>query len=100
MARRQRSQGLKFALKSASAVPRCHGHQGTLTPWVSNVIDTNIIYAILPNFLCATPALPSSFQNTGGPRHLDSIARFHRNKRCFVDYDKGFFREITRAHFC
>jgi len=46
MSERQRSQGLKFALKSASVVPWCRGHQCTLTPWVSNVIDTNIIYAI------------------------------------------------------
>ena len=28
---------------------------------------------------------------------FDGIARFHRNKRCFVDYDKGFFRKITRG---
>jgi len=45
MSERQRSQGLKFALKSASAVPWCRGHQCTLTLWVSDVIDTNIIYA-------------------------------------------------------
>jgi len=54
MFKRQRSQGLKFALKSASAVPRYHGHQCTLTPRVSDVIDTNIIYAVYavwPNFL-------------------------------------------------
>jgi len=70
MSERQRSQGLKFALKSTSAVPWCRGHQCTLMLWVSDVIDTNIIYAVYPNFLCATPALPSSFQNTGGPRYL------------------------------
>jgi len=46
MSGRQRSQGLKFALKSASVVPQFHGHQYTLTPWVSDVIDTNIIYAV------------------------------------------------------
>ena len=28
---------------------------------------------------------------------FDGIARFHRNKRYFVDYDKGFFRKITRG---
>ena len=28
---------------------------------------------------------------------IDGIARFHRNKRYFVDYDKGFFRKITRC---
>ena len=31
------------------------------------------------------------------PDIFDGIARFHRNKRYFVDYDKGFFREITRG---
>jgi len=46
MSERQRSQGLKFALKSTSAVPRCRGHQCTLTPWVSNVSDTNIIHVV------------------------------------------------------
>ena len=46
MSERQRSQGLKFALKSALVVPQCRGHQCTLMLWVSNVIDTNIIYAI------------------------------------------------------
>ena len=70
MSERQRSQGLKFALESASVVPQCHNHQCTLMLWVSDVIDTNIIYTVYPNFLCTTPALPSSFQNTGGPRHL------------------------------
>ena len=80
MSGRQRSQGLKCALKSASVVPRCHSHQCTLRLWVSNVIDTNIIYAVLPNFLCATPALPSSFRNTGGPDIFDGIVRLHRNK--------------------
>jgi len=43
MSRRQRSQGFKFALKSASVVPRCRGHQCTLTVWVCDVIDTYII---------------------------------------------------------
>ena len=28
---------------------------------------------------------------------IDGIARFHRNKRCFVDYDKRFFRKISRG---
>jgi len=31
------------------------------------------------------------------PDIFDRIARFHRNKHCFVDYDKGFFRKITRG---
>jgi len=46
MSERQRSQGVKFSLKSASVVPRYHGHQCTLMLLVSNVIDTNIIYAV------------------------------------------------------
>jgi len=46
MSERQRSQGPKFALKSASVVTQCHGHQCTLTLWVSDVIDTNIIYIV------------------------------------------------------
>ena len=28
---------------------------------------------------------------------FDGIARFHQNKCCFVDYDKGFFTKITRG---
>jgi len=28
---------------------------------------------------------------------FDGIARFHRNKRYFVDYDKGFFRKTSRG---
>ena len=43
---RQRSQGLKFALESASVLPRCCYHQCTLTLGVSDVIDTNIIYVV------------------------------------------------------
>jgi len=43
MSRRQRSQGFKFALKSALVVPGCRGHQHTLTVWVHDVIDTYII---------------------------------------------------------
>ena len=43
MSEMQRSQGLKFALKSALAVPQCRGHQHTLTAWVCDVIDTYII---------------------------------------------------------
>jgi len=31
------------------------------------------------------------------PDIFDGIARFHRNKRCFVDYDKGFFRKISKG---
>ena len=31
------------------------------------------------------------------PGIFDGIARFHRNKRCFVDYDKRFFRKISRV---
>ena len=31
------------------------------------------------------------------PDIFDGIARFHQNKRCFVDYDKGFFRKISRV---
>jgi len=31
------------------------------------------------------------------PDIFDEITRFHRNKCYFVDYDKGFFRKITRG---
>jgi len=31
------------------------------------------------------------------PDIFDRIARFHRNKWYFVDYDKGFFRKITKG---
>ena len=35
-----------------------------------NSLGGSATYTIYPNFLCATPTLPISFQNTGGPRHL------------------------------
>jgi len=31
------------------------------------------------------------------PDIFDGIGRFHRNKHYIVDYDKGFFRKITRG---
>jgi hypothetical protein len=31
-----------------------------------------------------------------GPDIFDGIPLFHRNKRCFVAYDKLFFRKISR----
>ena len=31
------------------------------------------------------------------PDIFNGIARFQQNKRCFVDYDKGFFRKISRG---
>ena len=77
MSRRQRSQGFKFALKSVSVVHGCHGHQHTLTAWVRDVIDTYIIYAIHPNFLCATAAYPACFGTRVDPDIFDRIARFH-----------------------
>jgi len=67
---RQRSQGFKFALKSISLVHGCRGYQHTLIALVCVVIDTYIIKAVHPHFLCAIPALPSSFRTMGGPRHL------------------------------
>jgi len=97
MSRRQRSQVLKFALKSTSAVPRCRGHQCTLTPWVSNVIDTNITYVV--SLTSCVPLRPylAHFGTRVDLDIFDRIARFHRNKRYFVDYDKGFYRKITRG---
>ena len=40
---------------------------------------------------------PAHFGTRVDPDILDRIARFHQNKRYFVDYDKGFFRKITRG---
>ena len=99
MSERQRSQGLKFVLKSASAVPWCCSPQCTLTPSVSNVIDTNIIYAIQPNFLCASPALPGSFRNTVGPRHLRRNCKISQKQCFFVAYDKLFLEKSPLVHF-
>jgi len=31
------------------------------------------------------------------PDIFNGIARFHQNKCCFVDYDMGFFRKISRG---
>jgi len=43
---------------------------------------------------------PARFGTRVDPDIFNGIARFHRNKRYFVDYDKEFFRKITRGHFC
>ena len=40
---------------------------------------------------------PACFGTWEDLDNFDGIAGFHRNKRYFVDYDKGFFREITRG---
>ena len=77
MSGRQRSQGPKFALKSASAVPRCRSHQCTLTPWVSDVIDTNIIYAVsLTSYVPLLPYL-ARIGTRVDPDIFDGIARLH-----------------------
>ena len=97
MFERQRSKGFKFALKSVSVVPGCHGHQQTLMAWVHDVIDTYIIK--LSTLTSCVPLLPypARFGTQVDLDIFDGIARFLRNKRCFVDYDKGFFRKITRG---
>jgi len=88
MSERQRSQGFKFALKFASVVPGCRGHQHTIMACVRDVINTYIIQVVHPTFLCAIPPLPSSFRNTGGPRLLQRNCKISPNKRYFVAYDK------------
>ena len=40
---------------------------------------------------------PAHFRTRVDPDIFDEITRFHRNKCYFVDYDKGFFRKITRG---
>ena len=40
---------------------------------------------------------PAHFGTRVDPDIFDGIARFHQNKRYFVDYDKGFFRKISRG---
>jgi hypothetical protein len=49
---------------------RCHGHHGTLTVWLCDLVDTNFIRALHPNMRSAIPIMVNSFHNTGGPRHL------------------------------
>ena len=45
------------------------------------------------------PLLPylARFGTRVDPDIFDGIVRFHRNKCYFVDYDKGFFRKITKG---
>ena len=40
---------------------------------------------------------PARFRTRVDLDIFDGIARFHQNKRYFVDYDKEFFRKITRG---
>ena len=40
---------------------------------------------------------PVCFATRVDPDIFDEIARLHRNERYFVDYDKGFFRKISRG---
>ena len=40
---------------------------------------------------------PARFGTREDPDIFDGIARFHQNKRYFVDYDKRFFRKISRG---
>jgi hypothetical protein len=49
---------------------RCHGHHGTLTAWLCDVVDIDFIRALHPNLRYAIPIKVNSFHNTGGPRHL------------------------------
>ena len=66
-------------------------------PWVSDVIDTNIIYAVsLTSYVPLLPYL-ARIGTRVDPDIFDGIARLHQNKRYFVDYDKGFFRKISRG---
>ena len=53
---RRRSQCLKFTLKSASAVPRCHSHQCTLMIWVSDVMI--LTSSMLSSLTSCVPLLP------------------------------------------
>ena len=100
MSERQRSQGLKFGLKSASVVPRCCSHQCTLTPWVSDeLILTSSMLSSLTSYEQLLP-YPAHFGTRVDPDIFDGIARFHRNKRNFVDYDKEFLEKSLGAHFC
>jgi hypothetical protein len=49
---------------------RCHGHHGTLTVWLHDVIDTDFIWALYPNMRCTILITTNSFYNMGGPSHL------------------------------
>ena len=40
---------------------------------------------------------PVHFRTRVDPDIFNRIARFHQNKCYFVDYDKGFFRKISRV---
>ena len=93
------SQVLKLVVKSASAVPGVVAAR-TLTMWQRKVIDTEIIETSHPNFLCVSPIFTSSFWNRLDPAIFVEIAWFHRSKRCFVAYDKGFLEISLDDHFC
>jgi len=54
---------------------------------------------MLSSLTSYVPLLPylAHFGTRVDPDIFDGIARFHRNKHYIVDYDKGFFRKITRG---
>jgi hypothetical protein len=80
--------------------PRCHGHHGSLTSWLCDVIDTNFIWALYPN--CDVPFLsqPTRFVTRVNLDIFDGIPWFCPNKCCFVAYDKLFLEKSLRTHFC
>ena len=54
---------------------------------------------MLSSLTSCVPLLPypARFRTRMDPDIFDEIARFHRNKCYFADYDKGFFRKISRV---
>jgi hypothetical protein len=75
MSGRQSSQVFAFAMTSASALPG-GGHHGTLTTWSCNIIDSEFIYGLHPNMICAIPNTTYSFYNTVDKTSLTELHDF------------------------
>jgi hypothetical protein len=78
---------------------RCHGHHGTLTVWLCDVVDTDFIRALTLTWDVPFLSQPIHFVTWVEPDIFDLIILFRQNKRCFVAYDKLFLEKTLGTHF-
>jgi hypothetical protein len=78
---------------------RCRGHHRTLTVWLCDVVE--LTSSELSTLIWDVPFLsqPTHFI-TWVADIFDGIILFHRNKCCFVAYDKLFLEKSLGTHFC
>nr|AAU10722.1 hypothetical protein [Oryza sativa Japonica Group] len=92
----------RFAETTAASWPMCHARRPTLTARLVDALDTDIVYDIHPNVLCAIPIQTTSLKTSGGPSDIRRFAEttaaswpvlwtlrystFRQNNRYFVAY--------------